>query len=227
MNLANLLKIADEMYQCVQGKICFDADGWPIFQREHFLAEWPGDVITFDHKTSNLVVAPREKTLLCFYMGDIQNYRRFSKFLMDIPIYQQYMGVVVPDRTITRDMDYEMQEAMMLVNQLFAAVLVANNIKIVFNTRSGSKQLVHQFKNVPRHVMCASGFLGCENSKSINTAAPYVDKILGLMPDKLVIYGKHDVVVDNQLDILGIDYRYYSDFRTRSENASKMKRRMK
>lgn len=69
-------------------------------------------------------------------------------------------------------MDYEMQEMMMLANQLFAAVLVVNNIKIIFNTRSGTKATTYHFKNVPRHVMCASGFLGCKNAEDIVSATP-------------------------------------------------------
>lgn len=221
MTLLELMKIINEFYNYLQNIINFDSDGWPIFEKENFLDEWPEDVTTFGNRNSFLI-SQKEKTLICSYMGDIQNYRRFMKIMIDIPIYQQYLGVVVPDITITRDMDYEMQEMIMLANQMFAAVLVANNIKIVFNTRSGSKETTNHFKNVPRHIMCASGFLGCSNSTDIISAAPYVNKILGLLPDKLVIYGKHDCLVDNQLDLLGINYRYYPDFHTRSKLAYKI-----
>lgn len=227
MTLIELMYIVDELYQCVSGKIEFDLDGWPIFRKEHFLEEWPRDMVTFENRTSRLISTEGE-TLLCFYMGDVQNYRRFPKFLNDIPVYQRYLGVVVPDITITYDMDYEMQEMMMLANQLFAAVLAVNDIKIVFNTRNGIRATTCCFKNVPRHIMCASGFLGCENAKDTLSAAPYVNKILGLMPKKLVIYGKHDTAVDKQLDLLGVEYRYYLDFHSRSnyDFRSKIKRGM-
>lgn len=221
MTLLDLMYIADELYRCAYGKIEFDSDGWPIFRKEHFLDEWPRDMVTYENRTSKLIL-PEIETVLCFYMGDVQNFRRFKNLLKDIPIYKRYLGVVVPDITITRDMDYEMQEMIMLVNQLFAAVLAANNIKIVFNTRSGIQATNCHFKNVPRHVMCASGFLGCENVEDSISATPYINKILGLMPQKLMIYGKHDIVVDNQLDLLGIDYRYYSDFHSRSKRASRL-----
>ncbi len=227
MTLLELMHIMDELYRCAHGKIEFDSEGWPIFQKEHFLTEWPGDMVTYENRTSNLIRSEAE-TALCFYMGDIQNFRRFKKLANDIPVYQRYLGVVVPDITITRDMDYEMQEMLMLANLMFAAVLAVNHIKIVFNTRSGIQATTRHFKNVPRHVMCASGFLGCEKAEDAISATPYINKILGLMPEKLIIYGKHDVSVDNQLDLLGVDYRYYSDFHTRSKRASRspVKRRI-
>lgn len=219
MTLLELMHITDEFYRYTYGKIKFDSDGWPVFQKEHFLDAWPRDVVTYENRTSSLI-SPEAETVLCFYMGDVQNFRRFRKLSNDIPVYQRYLGVVIPDITVTRDMDWEMQDMLMLANQLFAAVLAVNGIKIVFNTRSGIQATTRHFKNVPRHVMCASGFLGCRKVENAISAMPYINKILGLLPEKLMIYGKHDIVVDHQLDILGIDYRYYPDFHTRSKYTS-------
>lgn len=221
MNLIELMHIADKLYQYSYGKIEFDSDGWPVFRKEHFLKKWPCDMVTFENRTSHLIKAETE-TVLCFYMGDISNFRRFKNLFNDISIYQRYLGVVAPDITVTKDMDLEMQEMIMLVNQLFSAVLAVNNIKLVFNTRNGNSTTADHFKHIPRHVMCASGFLGCNNEKNAIAAAPYINKILGLMPDKLLIYGKHDNVVDNQLEALGISYRYYPDFHTRSKHNSRL-----
>lgn len=218
--MLELMHITDEMYQYVHGKITFDAEGWPIFLQEHFLDEWPEDMVSFENRSSRLI-APKSETLLCFYMGDVQNYRRFSHLQKDIPLYQQYKGIVIPDITITCDMDPELQEMTMLSNQLFAAVLAVNGVKIVFNTRSGGESTIRRFKNVPRHIMCASGFLGCRRSEDMIDASPYINKILRLMPEKLIIYGKHDTFVDEQLALLGIDYRYYADFHTRSKYSAK------
>jgi hypothetical protein len=66
-------------------------------------------------------------------------------------------------------------------------------------------------------VVCASGFLGCEKSKDYREAATYTDKILWLMPEKLIIYGKQDQLINEQLDTIGIPYRYYEDFHTLSK----------
>lgn len=224
MNLHDLLQITDGFYQYAKYRIPFDSDGWPIFKREYFLDEWPQDMVTYDNRNSRLI-APKSETLLCFYMGDVQNYRRFANLHKDIPIYKQYKGVVVPDVTITYDMDYEFQSMLMLANQLFAAVLAANGVKIVLNTRNGSHDSLMHFKNIPRHIMCASGFLGCRNAGNAVAAAPYTNKILSLLPSKLLIYGKPDKAVNEQLDSLGIDYHYYEDFHTRSKHNSKMNRR--
>ena len=213
-SIMDLLDIINEMYGRVDGKIEFDEDGWPVFRKEHFLSEWPGDVVTYDNRNST-IVAPSTDTLICFFAGDKQNYRRFVKLSSDIDVYRMYKGVVVPDITVTGDMDIEMQDTIMLANQLFAAVLAANDIKIVWNTRSGSNRPDHCFRNVPRNVMCASGFLGCRTNEALATM--YVNKLLGLLPDKLVIYGKNDALVNKQLDALGVSYRYYDDFHRRSK----------
>ncbi len=223
MTLLELMYITDNLYAYLKEKINFDSKGWPIFQRNHFLNEWPEDMVTFDNRNSHLI-SQKANTLLCFYMGDIQNYRRFKTIQQDIPIYKQYVGVVIPDITITEDMDDELQEMLMLANQLFAACLAVNGVKIVFNTRNGNIDTLYNFRHIPRNIMCASGFLGCKNSSDYLSAARYINKILLLMPEKLIIYGKHDIVVDNQLDCLGINYRYYSDFHTRSKNYSRTKR---
>ena len=65
--------------------------------------------------------------------------------------------------------------------------------------------------------MCCSGFLGCEVSKNIEEASEYVNKILCIFPSKLMIYGKKDPLVNEQLDNLGIDYKYFDDFHTASK----------
>ena len=224
MDLLELFKIADKLYSYSNEKISFDAKGWPIFKREYFLDEWPQDMVTYVNRTSHLI-SPSKDTLLCFYMSDEQIYRRFAKFERDIPIYKQFKGVVFPDITVTFDMDKEMQEMIMLINQLFAAALAANGVKIVFNTRNGSKFTTKYFENIPKQVMCASSFLGCNNAKDIFSATPYINKILDLMPKKLIIYGKHDFVIDSQLDVLGIDYKYFTDFHTRCKLSYNKERR--
>lgn len=224
MTIEKLIHITDKLYQYSINKINFDSDGWPIFKEEYFVDEWPQDMITFDNRNSKLVLS-KEKTLICFFMGDCQNFRRFKNLLNDIPIYQEYLGVVIPDITVTCDMDLEMQKLIMLANQLFATILISNNIKIVFNTRNGIQSTTQCFRNIPRHIICASSFLGCRSTKNVFEASPYINKILGLMPDKLLIYGKHDLSVDSQLELLGINYRYYPDFHSRCKNASKLIRR--
>lgn len=215
-NIADLLKTVNILYELIEGAIKLDDDGWPIFCKDHFLNEWPEDMVTYDNRNSRLILS-KQTTLLCHFAGDRQNYRRFQKLEHDIPIYQEYLGVAFPDITVTRDMDIEMQELVLLANQLYAAVLAVNNIKLVFNTRSGSIATLRSFRNIPRGIVCASSFLGCSSTSDMYATSEYINKILRLMPSRLIIYGKQDLSVNTQLDTLGINYRYYEDFHRRSK----------
>jgi hypothetical protein len=114
-------------------------------------------------------------------------------------------------------MDVELQKAIILANQLFIAILAVNGVKIVLNTRNGNKDTLSCFRYIPHGVICASGFLGCKKSKDYWEAATYTDKVLGLVPEKLIIYGKQDPLITEQLNVVGIPYRYYEDFHTMSK----------
>lgn len=114
-------------------------------------------------------------------------------------------------------MDHELQETLILANHLFAAYLVANGVKVVFNTRTADITTLDTFKNIPQGVMCASGFLGCKNSTNFFEASKYTNKILRILPETLLIYGKHDKKIDMQLDTLGINYLYFQDFHSKSK----------
>lgn len=115
------------------------------------------------------------------------------------------------DVTVTSDMDEEWQEAIILLNHLFLAVLAVNGIKILLNTRTGGLDPDVIFKNTPHGVMVAAGFLGCDTTAD-ECDYSFMKKILVLLPEKLILYGKHDKIAERQLDILGIDFRTYTDF---------------
>jgi hypothetical protein len=215
-SIADLLDVISLMYQYLHGKIEFSNDGWPLFKKEHFLKVWPDLVVTYRDRNC-VLVKDKKKTLLCFFTADCRIYPRFVKVFQEVNIYKEYLGVVEPDITVTQDMDVELQKVIMLANQLFIAVLAVNGVKIVLNTRSGDKDTLSCFRYIPRGVVCASGFLGCEKSNDYWEAATYTDKVLGLMPDKLIIYGKQDRLIDEQLSVVGISYRYYEDFHTLSK----------
>ncbi len=211
VTIADLLEIIQQYEQYLQGKLEFSSDGWPILNKEWFLNEWPDLMITYTNRNNELV-ADKSRTVLCFYDKDSYIYPRFVNLLEELNTYRLFLGVVAPDITVTRDMDIEMQRAIMLANQLFMAILATNGIKVILNTRCGIIKTTECFRNVPRRIMCASGFLGCKNSKSLAEAALYVNKVLSIRPDKLMIYGKQDKRVNEQLDTLGVNYRYYEDF---------------
>lgn len=216
-NIVDICRFMQQMHDELKEQIEFDSDGWPIFQRTNFVSEVPEEFVTFDYRTNSLITAPRNKTVLAFFEPDRRIYPRLSKIKQDLPIYKQYAGVVFPDITITTDMDHELQETLILANHLFAAYLVANGVKVVFNTRTADITTLDTFKNIPQGVMCASGFLGCKNSTNFFKASKYTNKILRILPETLLIYGKHDKKIDMQLDTLGINYLYFQDFHSKSK----------
>lgn len=214
--IMDLLQVINQLYDLLGSGIIIDAEGWPVFCPDHFATKWPQNMVPYTRR-NNPCVIDRAETCLCFYAPDDQIYPRFVNVVDEIEIYRQYAAVVFPDITVTRDMDPELQETILLANHLFAAVLASHGIKLVFNTRCGVRSTQHSFRSIPPHIMCASGFLGCPNSPDLRSTSPYINKILRLRPDKLMIFGKHDGMVDYQLDILGVNYRYYDDFHAMSK----------
>ncbi len=215
-SIEDIWQFMQQTYDELKDKIKFDSDGRPIFQKKDFLNKIPEELVTFDYRNNSSITTPKSKTALAFFEPDKRIYPRLSKMKQDLPIYRQYAGVVFPDITITKDMDVGLQETLILANHLFAAYLVVNGIKVIFNTRTASTKTLEAFNNIPRGVMCASGFLGCKNATNFSTAADYTNKILMLLPGSLLIYGKHDKIIDFQLNNLGINYHYFQDFHGRS-----------
>lgn len=210
-NLKNLIQITIEYRNYLkQSGISFNEEGFPIFAEEMFLTDWPKLVIPYSQRKNWRVKNP-QKTLICFFDSDCHLYPRLTKVLDEIDEYKKYMGVIGMDVTITDDMDEEWQAVIELVNQMFLAILAVNGVKIVINTRSATLDLARVFNNFPQQVMAASGFLGC-NIIGDEKDFSYLEKILYLLPSKLVLYGKQDKIVEKQLDVMGIDYRVYLDF---------------
>lgn len=195
----------------LQRKVHFAPDGWPIMEREWFLDVWPDELVPYPNR-NNKLYSNKHNSALCYYCADNRIYPRFYNLFQEIESYKAFLGVVGPDITVTRDMDIELQQSIMLANQLFMAVLAVNGIKVILNTRCGVSATESCFRHYPKKIMCASGFLGCSNSRTASEASIYVNKVLSLRPSKLLVYGKRDELVNQQMDTLGINYRYYEDF---------------
>lgn len=214
--VVDLLEIINEYIQYLTGKICFTDNGWPIFSRDQMLYEYPDMVVPFPRRNS-LMVNDKARTAICYYCPDKQIYPRFCSVINDLEVYRHYLAVIEPDITLTWDMDQEMQHAIMLVDQLFLAVLAVNGIKVIFNTRSGFELAGYNYQNIPRHAVWASGFLGCDNSKNFFDASRYTSKLLCILPSRLIIYGKNDPLITEGLNLLGFDFHYYPDYHTASK----------
>lgn len=201
---------AKRAYIYLGNRIGYNSGGWPLFTKSMFLDVWPTYVVPYSHR--NKYICDKAYTVICFYSSDSEILPRINKLWDEIDIYKQYLGVVIPDLSVTPDMDYEMQAFIMLVNQLFGAVLAVNGVKIIFNTRVGNAKTLGLLSNIPIGIMSSSGFLGCCNARSEIEALQYIDKILSLLPSKLLIYGKADPHVFTLMNTLGINFKRYVDF---------------
>lgn len=191
--------------------------GFPLLNRECFLNEWPDVIVPFKERQSRLVI-DKKRTALCFYCADAQLYPRLERVLRDIHTYRQYLGVIGMDVTVTRDMDLEWQEETILLNHLFTAVLAVNDVKVAANLRVGSPQSLECLGAIPRGVMCASGTLGCSSTSS-PLDMTYSSKLMRVQPSKIILYGRGDQIMEQQIVSLGIPYRRYRDAHTEWKRA--------
>ncbi len=212
-SLIDLMKLIDEYASYLKARnVLLDDKGFPLLDRRCFLQEWPDRVVPFRDRKSKLVINPK-RVVLCFYCDDERIYPRIENVLNDLPEYRKYMGVISSDVTVTADMDIEWQRELMLLNQLFMAVLAVNGIKVVCNLRCGSRGSISCFDAIPSGVMCASGTLGCSLTESVLDMG-YLEKLMRLRPSRLLVYGKVDPVMREQIELVGIPYRWFADVHT-------------
>ena len=218
-NLYDLFCVIDEYTAYLREKdFEFSQDGSPVLRKEMFLNEIPDMMVPVNHRKDRRVVN-RKKTVLVFFCGDVEIYRRLPKLLSEIDEYRTYMGVVGPDVTVTADMDDEWQRAIMFLTQLAMAVMACNGIKVVLNTRTGGTCTREMLGIMPRGVMVASGFLGGD-SKYDKADFSYVAKMLRLMPAVILIYGSCSAKLQEKLDRVGLNCVVYTDFRRLCKEAT-------
>ena len=209
-SLYDILSLIDTYYLYLNERnVKFNEQGFPLFEKEMFATTWPKQVIPYDHR-KNKIVAEKSSTVICFFSKDERIYPRLEKVFREIPVYKEYAGVIAADVTVTEDMDLEWQRLVILLNQLFLMILAINGVKIIANLRIGSPCTLDCLDTIPRNVMCASGFLGCLKQKQGEMT--YITKLMNMRPSKLVIYGKHDAVAEEQMSRMGIEYNVYPDF---------------
>lgn len=209
-NLLDLIKTTDQYITYLKDhNFKFDEIGFPIFTKDMFLMEEPKLIVPYSNRNDKRV-KNKKKTLLCTFAPDQRIYPRIKNIFKEIDIYKQYLGVATADITVTDDMEKEWQELIILLNQLYGAILAVNGIKIVLNTRIGSLINIRLYKYLPKNIICISSFLGCKKENKYDYS--YLSKILNFLPSKLLIYGKEDKNVNAMLDNMGINYKYYNDF---------------
>ena len=196
--------------------VVFDDRGFPMFRPTMFLTWWPDTIVTYQCRNNKSLVLDSTKTVICFFTADSRIYPRLEKVFEEIDDYKRFAAVISMDLTFTNDMEPELQQLIIMINQLFTMILAVNGIKIVINTRSGGLDHLTAFGNMPKDITVASGFLGCKELREGNHT--YISKMLFLLPSKVLIYGKHDYIAEEQLDRFGFVYRVYPDVHRYTKN---------
>lgn len=218
-NLYDLFCRIDEYTEYIQTKgFEISENGLPVFTRDMFLDENPELLIPVDHWKDRRI-RDKKKTVIVFFCGDKAIYRRLDKLLAEIDIYRQFMGVAGMDVTVTSDMDLEWQRAVLHLNHLAMAVLACSGIKIVLNSRTGGPGTESIFDHIPKGITVASGFLGCNSAYQENDYS-YISKMLKLIPNRILIYGSCNAKARKQLDMMGMSYKVFKDFRQLCKEAS-------
>lgn len=53
-NIEDIWRFMQQTYDALKGKIKFNSDGWPIFQKKDFLNKIPEELVTFDYRNNSL-----------------------------------------------------------------------------------------------------------------------------------------------------------------------------
>lgn len=211
--LYDLMRLAEEYAGYLAGHgVQFDDMGFPLLDRSCFLVERPELMVTFKERHSSFVKNPK-KTALCFFCSDKFIYPRLERVFDDLPEYNRFMAVAGTDVTITKDMDMEWQRMLILVNSLFLAVLAINGIKIVPNLRCGLAETWDCLSWIPERVLVATSTLGCQKTDS-ESNLEFISKILMVRPAAVLMYGKRDAVMEEQLVRMGVAFIWQDDVHT-------------
>lgn len=211
--LTDLLQLTDQYHRYLADYgVSFTTEGLPIMRRSWYLTEFPQRIIPYRDRNNRKLVAEPEHTVLCFYCADTLIFRRMKHPLADLKEYRRFMGVIGADLTVTDDMDVEWQRAIILLNRLFDAVLAVNGIKLVQNLRIGGLDTFDTLTAIPEGVLAASGTLGCPLTKPGDFS--YMIKLNIIKPSGVMLYGRKDSLMEQQLNALSIRHRRYDDTHT-------------
>jgi len=209
-NLWDLLEVVAKLHKYLREKgVLLNERGFPELDKSNFLEDTPSLILPFDKRGSRFAQNKKE-IVLCHFCSDKRIYPRIENVLRELEIYRKFMGAIASDITISSNMDKEWQDLIMLVNQLYMAVLAVNEIKIVPNLRYGSLVNLENLKAIPKNVVWGVGFLGCSDNSEMDL--DFIKSVLFVKPSKLLIYGKEDPVAMKQLDMMGISYKRFDDY---------------
>ena len=210
-SLRDYLVLASGLYRRLKALGCrFDGRGFPVIPKACYVRKAPGYMVDWENRYSKYIGTPSE-TAICFFRDDARIYRRLCALERDLPEYRKFAAVVEPDLTVTRDMEPQWQDMTMLLNRLSIAFLAYNRVPIIANSRCGGQGSLDNFETHPNDVVWASSTLGCMNLASPEDLS-YLSKMLTLRPSAVMLYGKTDRLMVEQLNRMGILWCTYPDF---------------
>ncbi len=203
--------------------IQFTPEGYPIIPKKMLLKEIPDEILPFEHRNQ---CRDKRKTILCSFANDELLYRRLKSLEKDLGILKEYMGVIGFDLSPRLGEDIKQQKLNLLINQMVNAYRAIHGIKILSNFRTGDIRTVNVLNSYPPNSWYAVGTLGCSRGHVEKNSILLRTKLIYARPERLLIYGMLRREYKEILDELGIPYNVYQDFKNRSFQNYKSRRKM-
>ena len=219
----DLITYADNLYNYLKNQgIGFNQYGYPIVPKELLLDKTPDDILPYNHRNA---AKDKSKALICFYEEDEELYRHLNNLDYVAAECSKFMGVVGFDLSPCIFWDIKQQRFNLLLSQLVTLCIAIKGSKIVPNFRIGKLETVSVLCSYPADSMFCLGSLGCSKKVSAFNLMQFKTKVLYTRPKNLLYYGKILPPYKEFLNDLGIPYKAYMDFRTKSYLRTGGKRR--
>lgn len=210
----NLIEYADKIYTDLKDKgIEFNRYGFPVFPKEYLLNETPDEILPFQHRNA---AKDKSKAIISFYEEDEELYHRLKNLDFVANECSKFMGIVGFDLSPCIYWNIQQQKFNLLLSQLITLYIATKGSKVVPNFRIGTLETLPVLLSYPSDSKFCVGSLGCSRKVSAFNLNQFKTKVLYSRPKELLYYGKVLPPYKEFLDTVGIPFKSYMDFRTRS-----------
>ena len=210
----NLIELANNLYTELRNKgIEFNRYGFPVFPKEYLLTQTPEEILPFHHRNA---AKDRSKAVISFYEEDEELYHRLKKLDFVVNECSKYMGIVGFDLSPCVLWNIQQQKFNVLLCQLITLYIATKGSKVIPNFRIGRLETLPALLSYPTESMFCVGSLGCSRKVTDFNLNQFKTKVLYSRPRALLYYGKVLPPYKEFLDTVGIPFKAYVDFRTRS-----------
>ena len=219
----NLVEYAETFYENLKSQsIKFNNSGLPIFPKEFLLNDAPLEILPYHHRNK---AKDKSRTVISFYEEDEELYRHLVNLDFVADECSKYMGITGFDLSPCVYWNIEQQKFNILFSQMITLYIAIRGSKVIPNFRIGTFETLPALLSYPKDSMFCVGSLGCSRKVSDYNFTQFKTKVFYARPKKLLYYGKILPPYKSFLDDLGIPYKAYVDFRTRSYEKSGGKRK--